>query len=149
MTVAPRIAGWVVAATLALAACGSADDGSTVSTEPPDPVIELPAAVEQTVLGQPIVYPTDGAAELTVDVVTLQPGDETGWHHHNTPMVGYILDGRLTVDYGDDGSRTYEKGEAIIEAIDTSHNGQAIGDDPTRILVVNIGASGIENTAAD
>jgi quercetin dioxygenase-like cupin family protein len=148
MTVASRITAFGLAGALLLTPCGS-DTVDGESTTPAEPVVELLAAADQTILGQPIEYPSGGAAEVTVDIITLQPGDETGWHHHNTPMVAVILDGTITVDYGDDGSRTYATGEAILEAVGTSHNGSVVGDEPARILVVNLGAAGIQNTVAD
>lgn len=146
-----RFAKFVVAATalLALQACGSDSNSSSSSDDSTERVVTLLDAVDQTVLGQRVVYPTDDPAQVSASIVTLQPGEETGWHHHNTPLVGYILEGTLTVDYGEDGTRTYETGDAIVEAIDISHNGSTEGDSRVQILVVNIGSEGTDNTVAD
>jgi len=91
---------------------------------------------ETTIIGQPFAYPADGPAKVTSDIVTLMPGEETGWHEHHVPLFGYMLEGELTVDYGEKGKRTYRPGDALMEAIDYPHNGVNTGDGPMRILVV-------------
>lgn len=144
-----------VLAAVALAAivvgCGSDDNAEPNSDSyavEQAPTVLLDAATE-TILGQPIDYPA-GMAQVSSSVIVIEAGEETGWHHHEAPLLAYILDGSVTVDYGDDGERTYEQGEAIIEAIGTSHNARSSSDDSAvRILVVNIGADGAVNTAAD
>ena len=52
----------------------------------------------------------------------------------------------VTVTYDGGVTRTYRKGQAIMEAIGTRHNGMNKGEDPVRILVVNIGAAGVANS---
>jgi quercetin dioxygenase-like cupin family protein len=101
----------------------------------------------QTVIGQPIVYPA-GTAKVTAVIVTIPPGGETGWHEHAVPLFGYMLDGALTVDYGDKGTRTYNVGDTLMEAMNWPHNGANKGDVPVRILAVYMGADGIPNATA-
>jgi quercetin dioxygenase-like cupin family protein len=138
----------LVAALLLLGACGSdSNDGS--DTDDAERVVSLLDAAEQTILGQPLSYPDTGQAQVSSVILTLQPGEDTGWHHHDAPLYAHILDGAVTVDYGEDGERTYEAGQAFMEAVGTSHNGRTEGSDPVRILVVNIGAAGTENTVTD
>ncbi|MEO8420916.1 MAG: cupin domain-containing protein [Hyphomicrobium sp.] len=100
----------------------------------------------QTVVGQPIVYPTEAPAKVAAAVVTMQPGEETGWHQHDVPMFGYILDGEVTVDYGAKGTHVYRRGDAIVEAVDVPHNGRNTGAGEARILSVFMGAEGVPNT---
>lgn len=139
----PRLGLLLLAAVAALAlACGSDDD------PPPARVVEL-LSTSETILGQPIVYFSSTTAEVGSTIVTLQPGEDTGWHHHNAPLYAYILEGTVTVDYADEGIRTYEAGTAFMEAIGTSHVGRNEGDEQVRILVVNLGAEGVENTVID
>ena len=102
--------------------------------------------IEQTVLNQTITYPASGAAQVSSAIVTLIAGEETGWHRHDAPMYAYIFSGTLQVSYEGGVVKTYKTGDAILEAIGTYHNGQNIGKDPVRIIVVNIGAVGVENT---
>jgi quercetin dioxygenase-like cupin family protein len=73
----------------------------------------------------------------------MQPGTETGWHTHGVPLTGLVLEGELTVDYGDRGKRTYKKGESLAEAINVPHNGKNTGSDVMRLFVVYIGAEGL------
>jgi quercetin dioxygenase-like cupin family protein len=100
-----------------------------------------------TVIGQPIIYPA-GPAKVTSSIVTLEPGQATGWHRHDAPLVGYILDGEITVDYGPDGTRVYRAGDAFVEALGSAHNGINTGPDTVRMLAVSIGAEGVANTVA-
>jgi quercetin dioxygenase-like cupin family protein len=96
----------------------------------------------KTVTRQPIRYPEGAAAHVTAVEITLAPGQETGWHSHPVPMVGYILAGELTVDYGPHGKRVYRTGDALVEAINQAHNGRNTGQEPTRILAILAGVTG-------
>ena len=98
----------------------------------------------KTVLGQTFSYPAGAPAKVTAAIVTMLPGEQTGWHKHDVPMFGYILEGEITVDYGAAGTR--RKGDALVEAIDVAHNGRNTGDGNARILAVFIGADGVPNT---
>lgn len=109
------------------------------------PPVDVLLKTEETVIGQPIAYPP-GTAEVTAVIVTMQPGATTGWHRHDVPMFAYVLEGEVTVDYGPHGTRTYRAGEALVEALETPHDGTATASGPTRILAVFIGAEGAANT---
>lgn len=99
-----------------------------------------------TVAGETLHYPTGGAAHVTAAIVTLTPGERTILHKHGVPLFAYILDGELTVDYGDRGKRTYRKGDAFMEAMDVAHFGVDGGGQPVRILAVYMGAEGAADT---
>lgn len=135
----------VATALVLLGACGSDDSDSAEET---DRVVALLEQVDSTILGQDFDYPP-GDPQVTASVLTLQPGEETGWHHHDTPLIAYVLEGAVTVDYGDEGTRTYETGEALVEAIGTSHNGMTEGDSRVQLLVINVGSDEAENTVSD
>ncbi|HSF96931.1 MAG TPA: cupin domain-containing protein [Thermohalobaculum sp.] len=115
----------------------------------PAPVATVEPVLEtgETVLGQPIAWP-GGTPQVTAVIVSLLPGAETGWHTHPVPLFGWMLEGELTVDYGDAGTRTYRRGEALMEAIGTPHNGRNDGPAPARILAVFLGAEGVANSEA-
>jgi quercetin dioxygenase-like cupin family protein len=100
----------------------------------------------KTVLGQIISYPTGAPAKVTAAIVAMPPGAETGWHQHDVPMFCYMLEGEITVDYGAKGTRTYRKGDALIEAVDVRHNGRNTGSGVARVLAVFMGAEGVPNT---
>src|SRR5690606_11673322 len=73
-------------------------------------------STSETVIGQPIVFPA-GTAKVTAAIITLPPGGETGWHSHPVPLFGYMLEGELTVDYGDKGVKVYKPGDSLMEAV--------------------------------
>jgi len=137
------VSGLIVAALLVATGCGS--DPNELVAPRSQPLLE---ALETTIIGQTIVYP-EGQAQVTSAVLTFQPGEQTGWHHHDAPLYAYILSGAVTVDYGPDGTRTYIQGEAFVEALGTSHNGMTAGDEPVEILAVFVGAEGVSNTVLD
>ena len=98
-----------------------------------------------TNLGQPIEYPAQIPAQITAMIVTLAPSEETGQHRHPVPLYGQVLSGQVTIDYGEHGSKTYQAGEAFMEAVGTWHNGRNSGDEPLRILAIFMGAEGVAN----
>ncbi len=128
------------AATTALAGQGYAE----TSYPPVDVLLQS----ETTVVGQKIVYP-DGPAQITAAIVTMEPGQVTGWHRHQAPLTAHMLEGELTVDYGDDGKRLYREGDTLIEALGSRHNGENTGEGVARILVVFSGAVGTPNTVSE
>jgi quercetin dioxygenase-like cupin family protein len=95
-----------------------------------------------TIVGETLHYPTNGPAHVTAAIVTLAPGAKTVLHRHGVPLFAYILEGEITVDYGDRGKRTYRAGDALMEAMDVPHFGADAGPQPVRILTVFIGAEG-------
>ncbi len=135
----------VVAGVLAVLVAGGALLSSTEYGATREQAASL-LSTGQTVLGQPIAYPTQAPAKVTSAIITMQPGEETGWHQHDVPMFCYILEGEVTVDYGAKGTRVYRQGEAIMEAIDVAHDGRNNGAGPARILAVFMGADGVPNT---
>ena len=112
------------------------------------PPLDVLLSSGKTVIGQPIEYP-EGPAKITAAIVTMQPGQSTGWHRHDAPLIAYILEGQITVDYGPDGTRTYREGDSLIEAFETRHNGTNTGDGIVRILAVFAGAEGTQNTVSE
>jgi len=91
-----------------------------------------------TIIDQEIHYPA-GKPFVTSSIVTIPVGAETGFHIHEYPMYAFILEGTITVDYGEKGLKTYVKGDSLVEAINYDHNGKNIGEEPAKVLVVLIG----------
>jgi quercetin dioxygenase-like cupin family protein len=114
----------------------------SAAREPVSSLVPLLAS-GTTIVGEPIAYPSSAPAKITVAILTLAPGQETGWHTHGIPAFGYILEGELMVDYGAKGERIYKAGDALLEAIVEPHNGRNTGAGPMRILAVFIGAEGL------
>lgn len=98
---------------------------------------------QENVIGQKIDYPK-GASRITSEIVEIPPGLATPWHEHFVPMYAYVLEGEIVVDYGAKGSKTVRQGEAMIEAVGWPHRGLNISNKTARILVVYVGASGVE-----
>jgi len=92
----------------------------------------------KTVINQDIQYPS-GSSLITSKIITIPAGAETGPHIHEYPMFAYVLEGEITVDYGEHGTKTFEKGDSFVEAINYTHNGKNTGSEPTKILTVLIG----------
>lgn len=95
--------------------------------------------------GAPLAYPA-GEAEVTGMVVEIAVGAETGWHSHSVPSFGMMLEGRLEVSLKDGRTKTLHQGDALIEVVNTLHNGKNIGDTPVKIVVFYAGAVGSQLT---
>lgn len=95
-------------------------------------------------VGEQVHYPK-GVAKIKSMLATMAPGQTTGWHKHGVPTYGYILEGQITVDYGDAGKTTYHAGDGVLEAMDHWHDGVNDGDVPARVVVVFMGAEGAQN----
>ncbi len=102
-----------------------------------------------TVMGEAVHYPTTGSAKVTVSIVTIEPGADTKLHRHPVPLVAYVLDGELTVDYGIKGKKIYRKGDAFLEAMDVPHRGMNLGTSTVRLLATYLGAEGSHNVTLE
>ena len=112
------------------------------------PVQEL-LVTGQTIVGENIQYPTSGAPKITVALVTVAPGTPAAFHRHPVPLVAYILEGELTVDYGPKGLKTFRQGDAVVEAMDLPHRGMNLGSGIVKLLAVYIGAEGAANVTLE
>ncbi len=105
---------------------------SSKDYKPVEPLLET----GKTILDQPFQYPNSTKPNVTSVIVTLLPGQETGWHSHDVPLFGYMLEGELTVDYGGGITKTYRKNDSLMEAINHAHNGKNTGKSVMQILAV-------------
>jgi quercetin dioxygenase-like cupin family protein len=97
------------------------------------------------ILGQPLAYP-DGPANITSAIVTIPPGGTTGLHSHEVPLFAHILEGEITIDYGEKGTKIYRAGDSVLEAMNWPHNGTNTGSVPMRLLAVYMGGGDKANT---
>ena len=95
--------------------------------------------------GQQITYPQTDRAEVTAMSVELAPGAETGWHQHPIPVYAYVVSGRLTVELADGKKLKFETGDAIVEVVNTMHNGKNLGAEPVKLAVFYLGIVGSPN----
>jgi quercetin dioxygenase-like cupin family protein len=101
--------------------------------------------VKKTVVtgnGQKIVYPRTDRAEVTAMTVELAPGAETGWHQHPVPVYAYVVAGNLSVELADGKELAFSAGDAIIEVVDSLHNGRNKGSVPVKLAVFYLGEEG-------
>lgn len=113
-------------------------DNLPLEHETPEIISEVILDTGMTILGKQISYPI-GTPHITSKIITIPVGSETGFHTHEYPLFAYVLEGEVTVDYQNEGLKTFFEGDAIMEAIDFSHNGKNTGDVSTKILVVMLG----------
>jgi len=85
--------------------------------------------------GQTIVYPRNAPAEVSILIVEIPPGKQTGWHKHPVPIFGYVESGDLTVKFADGTKRHFHPGDALAEAVNVLHNGINEGTEPVKLLI--------------
>lgn len=122
--------------------------GSAASAKDVYPPLDVLLSTSKSVIGQPLAYP-EGTPKITSAIVTMVPGQETGWHRHEVPLFAYILEGELTVDYGPHGKKIYKTGDSFVEAFRSEHNGKNTGTTPARILAVFAGSDTAKNTVLE
>jgi quercetin dioxygenase-like cupin family protein len=99
-----------------------------------------------TSAGQKIVLPNKGA-ELIASIFEISPGAHLPEHQHPYPRYGYILSGSLRVTDTETGrSKTYRPGDFVVESVGRWHTGASEGQEPTRLLVIDITQHGHTNT---
>jgi quercetin dioxygenase-like cupin family protein len=91
--------------------------------------------------GKPIEYPS-GKAEITGMMVEIAPGGETGWHLHEVPSFGLVLEGELEVQLKSGEIKHLKSGEALAEVVNTLHNGRNVGSLPVKLVVFYAGTVG-------
>ena len=97
-------------------------------------------------LGQPIEYPRGGTPEVTAFLFEMAPGEETGWHQHPVPLLGYILEGQLTVHQVSGEKRTVRAGGMSLESVGVLHNGVNDGTVPVKMIVFAAGLKDVPIT---
>ena len=102
-------------------------------------------ATETTTDGQPVRYPKSDQGKITVMEVTVAPGAETGWHKHSVPVYAYVMAGTLSVSLKDGKTFEFTAGDAIIEVVDTFHNGINKRDTPVKLIVFYTGVKDVPN----
>lgn len=114
----------------------------------PEVEVETLLVTDQTVLGQSFEYPP-GNPEITSTVITIPPGSVLSKHFHSVPLFAYMLQGELIVNYGDEGERTFRKGDAFMEVIGSVHQGRNGSKGVVKILVVYMGSDEAPNTVIE
>jgi D-alanyl-D-alanine dipeptidase len=103
------------------------------------PHMQILLDTEQTIAGEPLIYPQSGQAKITSAIITIPSGQSTGWHKHKVPLVAYLLAGELEMEYANGKRVQFKKGEALMEAIAVPHIGSNLGATPAQIFVAFLG----------
>jgi quercetin dioxygenase-like cupin family protein len=75
------------------------------------------------------------------------PGPALPVHKHPYPLYACVLSGNLRLSNTETGrSNTYKAEDLIVEAVGHWHMGANIGDEPLKLLVINIVEKGQSNT---
>jgi quercetin dioxygenase-like cupin family protein len=123
---------------IALSACSPAAEPAAV---PPASsaaaAVTLLARASTTVTGQPLGVP-DGPWEVAISASELPAGGVLPMHKHPWPRYAYVERGRLRVRYEAAGLvREFGPGDAVIEAVDQWHEGEVVGPDPVRLILLD------------
>ncbi|HEX6004454.1 MAG TPA: cupin domain-containing protein [Burkholderiales bacterium] len=107
------------------------------------PAVKVTALVKSTTSwnGKRVAYP-QGEAEISGMVIEIAPAAQTGWHAHPVPSFAMVLQGTLEVTLEDGRQKRIGAGEALIEVVNTLHNGRNVGTGPLKIVVFYAGAVG-------
>lgn len=72
--------------------------------------------------------------EVLLVAVTLAPGGSEGRHTHFGELIGYILEGELTLEQDGVPTRTYKAGESGVIDAGRIHEGFNRGNVPVKVL---------------
>ena len=106
-------------------------------------------AKQLTTLDQPIKYPTKGPAAVSSYLLTLEPGQETGWHKNRVPLYVQVMEGTLHVEYDAGVVKDYPAGSTFMEGQGIWHNGSNVTNDAVKALLVYFGAKGVKIDTID
>jgi quercetin dioxygenase-like cupin family protein len=98
----------------------------------------------KSIAGEPLAYPATANPVIESNVLTIPAGTVTPWMIHPVPAYIYVLEGTLTVEFADDGSRhEFKAGQAFLQARHHWHRGRNDGTTPVRFLGVFVGAKDV------
>ncbi|MDP2646450.1 MAG: cupin domain-containing protein [Desulfobacterales bacterium] len=115
------------------------------SAEGPYKKVQPVLDTTKTVMEENLLQSDGSSLHITSTIVTIDPGEVTGWHKHGVPLYIYILSGEVTVDYGEKGMRTFGPGDSFMESMAHWHRGTNRGKEPVRILCVYMGSDKAKN----
>ncbi len=106
--------------------------------------VEITALLKTTTTAadQPIVYPQTTEPEVSIILVEIPPGGETGWHKHPYPISVYSLSGELSITFENGKTHRLSAGEAMVECLNMFHNGRNVGTAPVKLVISVMGEKG-------
>jgi quercetin dioxygenase-like cupin family protein len=110
------------------------------------PDLSLVSMDSASIAGEPVAYPNTPSPEISSYIMPIAPGATTQWMTHPVPAYLYVLEGTLTVEFAEDGSRKeFKAGQAFLQARTKWHRGRNDGTVPVRFLAVFCGAKDVPN----
>lgn len=95
------------------------------------------AKLDATLSGQTIVAP-GGPLRVTVSEAVIPAGGRLPQHKHPYLRIGQVLSGRLKVTNHVTGAVVEIKaGDWVVDPIDQWHEGEAVGGEPVRLLLID------------
>ena len=96
-------------------------------------------ATDTTTLGQKLSEYFSNPSRFIGLLVTIPPGQETGWHKHTVPGCAYVLKGCLSVAIENGKTFDFKEGDSFAEVINVNHNGKNRGKDTVQLIAFFIG----------
>ena len=90
-------------------------------------------------------YP-QGQPEIKILRIKIPAGVTLPWHYHPVINAAVILDGTLELHLQNGTKKIYERGDALIEVVNTLHSGKAMGDKDVHLIVFYAGEKGQQTT---
>ena len=113
------------------------------STQVQDEVTRV-SSDSASIAGEPLAYPNTPNPEIKSAIISLDPGKVTSWMTHPVPPYIYVLEGTLTVEFAEDGSRKqYHAGQAFLQTQTKWHRGRNDANERMRFLAVFCGAKDV------
>ena len=110
------------------------------------PDLSLVSTDSVSIAGEPLAYLSTPSPEISSYIMPIAPGAITQWMTHPVPAYLYVLEGTLTVEFAEDGSRKeFKAGQAFLQARTKWHRGRNDGKVPVRFLAVFCGAKDVLN----
>ena len=102
-------------------------------------------STDKDAAGQAIMFPRK-RGQVEVMIYEIEPGAHLPLHKHPFPRMGYVLSGMLRVTIAETGSSLiYVEGDFALEAVDKWHEAESIGQEATRLLVIDLVDPGTQN----
>ena len=79
---------------------------------------------------------------MVLATVEIPPGGREGRHTHPAALVGYVLEGVLTLDDEGKATMTYKTGESFYVKTGNIHEGSNIGTSAVKVLATFVAEKG-------
>jgi quercetin dioxygenase-like cupin family protein len=127
---------WNVIVVALLAGCAPVDAEEVQAPAPAAATGEL-GRTSRTITGQPVAAPPS-PFEVVISATELPPGGTLPMHKHPWPRYAYVERGRIRVHYeAAELVREFGPGEAVVEAVDAWHEGEVVGSEAVRLVVID------------